>query len=295
MKRKFFALFLTVCTGVMLMSGCGSAPAAEQPQEEKTAEGSAEAVEAELETIVPGKLTVATSPDFAPFEFYSIDRQGNTSLAGFDIALAQYIADTYGLELEIVTVDFDGVLAALEEKSVDLGVSGLSPDPAREGIMDFSAPYYFNGQSLVTTKTNAGAIKSFEDVNKPEFVIGAQTGSIQLDLANTYTPEATIVSRAKVTDIISELVEGKEYAAFMETDVAKCYKNNHPQLELVLEVPYDQEGLVVGVSKGNDKLLNAVNAAIETVVEEGLMEEYVAEANKLAAGKTYEGLLEDKE
>ena len=55
--------------------------------------------------------------------------------------LAQYIADYLGLELEVVTVDFDGVISELQTKSVDLGMAGLSPDEKRMGIMDFSDLY----------------------------------------------------------------------------------------------------------------------------------------------------------
>ena len=55
------------------------------------------AEDAAVETVTEGKLTVATSPDFEPYEFYSIDEEGNPTLAGFDIALAQYIADKMGL------------------------------------------------------------------------------------------------------------------------------------------------------------------------------------------------------
>ena len=51
-----------------------------------------------VETVTDGKLTVATSPDFAPYEFYSIDEDGNPTLSGFDMDLAQYIADKMGLE-----------------------------------------------------------------------------------------------------------------------------------------------------------------------------------------------------
>lgn len=104
------------------------------------------------------------------------------------MALAQYIADDLGLELEVVTVDFDGVLSELSTKSVDLGMAGLSPDPKRADIMDFSDLYYMGGQSLVTTKANAEKFNSFEAVNKPEVSVGAQTGSIQMDLAQTKQP-----------------------------------------------------------------------------------------------------------
>lgn len=251
------------------------------------------AEDAAVETVTEGKLTVATSPDFAPYEFYSIDEEGNPTLAGFDIALAQYIADKMGLELEIVPMDFDGVLSELAQKNVDLGMAGLSPDPKREDAMDFSDLYYIGRQSLVTVADKADTYKSFDDVNKPEITVGAQTGSIQLDLANENTPDADIISLPKVTDIISELLAGKMEVAFIETDVAKSYQKNYPELEIIMDVPYDSEGSAIGVSKGNETLLAAVNEAIAAALEDGSMEQFVAEANELASGEKYEGLLDE--
>lgn len=247
----------------------------------------------ELTTVTEGKLTVATSPDFAPYEFYAIDENGTPTLSGFDMDLAKYMADYMGLELEIVTVDFDGVLSELQTKSVDLGMAGLSPSAEREAIMDFSEIYYQGGQAMVTSKAYADEIKSMEDANKADYTIGAQTGSIQLELANTNTPDAAIVSMPKVTDIISELLSGKEQAAFVEMDVALCYQKNYPDLVVVCEVPYDTKGSAIGVCKGNAPLLAAVNDAITASQEDGSMEQFVAEAVDLAAGDKYEGLLED--
>lgn len=246
----------------------------------------------EVETVTDGKLTVATSPDFAPYEFYSIDDDGNPTLAGFDISLANYIADKMGLELEIVTMDFDGVLSELSQKNVDLGMAGLSPDPEREDAMDFSDIYYTGGQSFVTVKDKADQFTSLEDANNKDFSIGAQTGSIQLDLANENTPDADIVSLPKVTDIITELLTGKLDGAFIETDVAKSYQKNYEDLEILFDVPYDTEGSAIGVSKGNESLLKAVNEAIADAIEDGSMDTFVAEANELAAGNKYEGTLD---
>ena len=59
--------------------------------------GSSGNADDKVETVTDGKLTVATSPDFAPYEFYSIDEDGNPTLAGFDMDLAKYIADKMGL------------------------------------------------------------------------------------------------------------------------------------------------------------------------------------------------------
>ena len=53
-----------------------------------------------LKTVKEGYLTVATSPDYAPFEFYSLDEKGKPTLVGFDMDLAKYVADYLGLTLE---------------------------------------------------------------------------------------------------------------------------------------------------------------------------------------------------
>ena len=311
MKKKCLALALAACMAAS-MTACGgskapettaaaTSAATEKAAEETTteAEGASEAdtteaaAAAEITTVTEGKLTVATSPDFAPYEFYAIGEDGTPALAGFDMALAQYIADYLGLELEVVTVDFDGVLSELQTKSVDLGMAGLSPDPKREGIMDFSDLYYMGGQSLVTVKANADTYNTFEAINKPEVSVGAQIGSIQMDLATTNSPDADIVALPKVTDIISELLAGKMDAAYIETDVAKSYQKNYPDLEIVMDVPYEMEGSSIGVCKGNEALLAGVNEAIAKALEDGTMEKFIAEANELASGEKYEGLLDD--
>ena len=288
--KKLFALLLTLAM-VLSLAACGSKKE-EAPAETPAETPAEEPAEAAITTVTEGKLTVATSPDFAPYEFYAIGEDGTPTLAGFDMALAQYIADYIGLELEVIPMDFDGVLTELATKTVDLGMAGLSPDPTRADAMDFSDLYYKGGQSFVCVKGNADKFTSLEDTNKAEYSIGAQTGSIQMDLANENSPDADIIALPKVTDLISELLTGKLDGAYIETDVAKSYQKNYPELEIVLDVPYDSEGSAIGVSKGNEALLAAVNEAVAAALSDGSMETFVAEANELASGEKYEGLLD---
>lgn len=243
-------------------------------------------------TVTEGKLTVATSPDFAPYEFYALDENGTPTLAGFDMALAQYIADYMGLELEVIPMDFDGTISELGSKKVDLSMAGYSPDPDRETAMDFSDVYYTGGQSFVTSADNAALFTDLASANKAEYQIGAQLGSIQYDLALENTPDADIVQLGKVTDIIAEVISGKLQGAFIETVVAETYAKNYPELVVLFEVPYDAEGSVVGVSKGNEALLTAVNEAIAQALSDGSMSQFIADANELSSGATYEGLLD---
>ena len=257
--------------------------------------GSAEEEKAEITTVTPGVLTVATSPDFAPYEFYALDEEGNATLAGFDMALAQYIADYLGLELEVIPMDFDGTLMELASKNVDISLAGYSPDPEREDKMDFSDIYYTSSQAFVTVKDKVELFKTLEDTNKAEYQIGAQLGSIQVDLAKTNSPDADIVEMAKVTDIIADLLAGHLDGAYIETPVAEAYAKNYPELVVLLDVPYEQSGSVVGVSKGNEALLAGVNEAIAAALEDGSMNQFVAEANELAGGDILEGLLDSEE
>ncbi len=269
------------------------AEAAETKAEAESAESSE--VASKIETVEEGKLTVATSPDFAPYEFYAIDADGQPQLAGFDMDLAQYIADYLGLELEVVPMDFDGTIMELSQGNVDLGMAGYSPSPDREDVMDFSDIYITGGQSFVCLKDNADKFKSLEDTNNPEYTIGAQVGSIQAGLAKENSPEADILEMAKVTDIIADLLAGKMDGAYIETMVAESYAKNYPELEIVLEVPYDAEGSVVGVNKGNEALLKGVNEAIAKCIADGTLNDYVAKANELASGEIFEGLVDENE
>lgn len=297
--KKLIALLLAAMM-ILSLAACGGSGAASTGSTEAAGStasteptGAAEAAEPaapSISTVTAGKLTVATSPDFAPYEFYAV-KDGTPTLAGFDVALAQYIADYLGLELEMVPIDFDGVLMELQTKNVDLGMAGLSPDPERESIMDFSDIYYMGGQSFVTVKGNEDKFPTLADTNKAEYQIGAQTGSIQVDLAEENSPDADIIQLAKVTDIIAELLAGKLDGAYIETAVAENYAKNYPELAIVLDVPYDVEGSAVGVSKGNAELLDAVNAAIAQALSDGSMDQFIAEANELSTGEIIEGLI----
>ena len=159
--------------------------------------------------------------------------------------------------------------------------------------MDFSDIYYEGGQSFVTVQANKDLFPYLASTNKAEYQIGAQLGSIQANLAKENSPDADIVELSKVTDIIAELLSGKLDGAYIETLPAQAYAKNYPDLAVILDVPYDSEGNVVGVSKGNGPLLAAINLCIKDALADGSMEKFVAEASELASGNIHEGLLEE--
>lgn len=286
--KKLIALTLSLILILGMFAGCSGNSA------DNTTDYSAMTIDELkplIQTITEGKLTMVTSPDFAPYEFYALDEEGNPTLAGFDIALGKYIAEFLGLELEIIAMDFDGTISELAAKKADMGMAGYSPDPDRENAMSFSNVYYTGSQCFICHKDNAELFQSLSDANKAEYQIGAQIGSIQATLAKENTPDADIVELSKVTDIIAEVIAGKLDGAFVETVVAEAYAKNYPELCVVLSVPCELEGNVVGVNKDNPALLAAVNLAIQAAMDDGSLGKFIEEAQAVEEDNIYEGLL----
>lgn len=248
-------------------------------------------LKAELKKSMGDTLTVLTSPDYAPYEFYAIAEDGTPSLSGFDMALAKYMADFLGMPLEVIPMDFDGILMEVQSKKNAIGISGFSPTEERAEVVDFSKIYYAGDQSFICLKSNASKFTSLEATNNAKYTIAAQTGSIQVGLAEEFSPNADIIQLVKATDIIAELVAGKIDGAYIETAVAESYKKNYPEIELALSVPFDAEGNVVLIAKGNGAMVEAANRAIDAAIADGSMGKFVEEAGILASGNIYEGML----
>ena len=279
--KKLIAIALSALMLLGLFTGCTSSEVGPGENPYK------------LTTVKEGYLTVITSPDYAPYEFYALDEEGNPTLAGFDMALAQYIADYLGLTLEVVPMDFNGIVGEMGAGSADLALAGLSPDPERQEKMDFSDIYYEGKQAFVTVKDKADLFTDLASTNSAEFTIAAQTGTIQNDLAHEFSPNAEIINGTKATDIIAELVSGKIDGAYIEWDVAVAYQANYPDLHIVCEAPYDAEGNVIGVAKGNADLLKYVNEALHKCIDDGEFAQFVATALEQAAGDNYQGMLDE--
>ena len=279
--KKLIALIMVAVMALGMLAGC----VVEKPD-------AAGKNTYNLKTVKEGYLTVITSPDYAPYEFYALDENGTPSLAGFDMALAKYIADYLGLELEVVPMDFNGIVNEMGAGKADLALAGLSPDPDRMEKMDFSDTYYEGKQAFITTKAKASKFTDLASTNNADIKIAAQTGTIQMDLAAEFSPDAQMTQLTKATDIIAELISGKLDGAYIEWDVAESYQKNYPELTILCEVPYEAEGNVIGVAKGNADLLKYVNEALNKCVNDGTFAQFLEEANNLAAGDNYQGMLD---
>lgn len=108
------------------------------------------------------QLVVATNAQFAPYEFTVGDKY-----AGIDMELAKLIADELGMELVIKDMEFDSVVTSIGKNGVDVAISGLTINPARAKVVNFSDPYEEGAYQVIIAKvddTTFDACKSSEDV-----------------------------------------------------------------------------------------------------------------------------------
>ena len=122
-----------------------------------------------------GKLVVATSPDYAPFEFQALV-DGKNQVVGADIDMAQAIADELGVKLEISSMSFDNVLTSLQTGKADLAIAGISATDERKEVFDFSIPYYENKMSFLVRKADLDKYKDLSSLASAN--IAAQKGTV---------------------------------------------------------------------------------------------------------------------
>jgi polar amino acid transport system substrate-binding protein len=147
-----------------------------------------------------GRLTVATSPDFPPYEF--IDDSGNYS--GFDIEMAYAIGEVLGLTVEIVPTEFDGIVTSVSTGKADIGMSGLSVTEERKKSVDFTINIANEPQVIIIKK--GSSIKTPADLAGKR--VGSQNGTTGLDLAKF---DAATIALSNYRDIMGRPAEGVGY------------------------------------------------------------------------------------
>lgn len=236
-----------------------------------------------LETIQEkGKIVVGMSADYAPYEFHYIDENGQDVIGGFDVDIANEIADKLGVELVIQEMDFDALVSALPAGKIDLVISGMNPTEKRAKVVDFSEIYYASQHGILVRSEDLDKYKTFEDLEGVK--VGAQLGSTQEQIAKTEIPNADLQLLNNVNNLILELKAGKVDAIIMEKPVAEMAVKSNPELAVGDPIYEDTTGgNAVGIAKNNSELLAKVNEVIKELNETGKMDEYILKANELAA------------
>ena len=235
-----------------------------------------------LETIQEkGKVVVGMSADYAPYEFHYIDENGKDVIGGFDVDIANEIANSLGVELVIQEMDFDALVAALPAGKIDLVISGMNPTEKRAKVVDFSEIYYNSQHGILVRSEDMDKYKTFADLEGVK--VGTQLGSTQEQISRNEIPNADLQLLNNVNNLILELKAGKVDAIVMEKPVAEMAVKSNPELAVGNPI-YEEEsgGNAVGIAKGNEELLAKINEVIKNLNESGKMDEYIVKANELA-------------
>lgn len=271
--KKALALLLAAILILSCLAACG---------------GDSEGAKAgNLQTVTPGKLTVATSPDFAPMEFVDASKSGQDQYVGFDITLAKYIAQELGLELVISPMDFNACQGAVSTGSVDMALSGFSWMPEREENYNLSDTYHAgDNEDGQTTVCLASAGEKYKDAPSVEgLTVGVQGASLQEYLAKDQLPNAKIV-------VFQDLTTGAMQLRNGDFDIMACADGNADAIiaantDLALtgfdfEVdPKFTDNLIL-LKKGNDEMTAKVNEILAKAVEANLYPGWYEEAKALA-------------
>lgn len=244
LRPRWLQLALAALIGIILVLGLGRFPSIAQ-----------EAAAA--------KWKIGTEPAFPPFEMKD-DATGD--LDGFDIDLIKAIGEAAGREIEFVSLPFEGLIPALQSKTIDAAISGLTITAERSQTVDFSRPYFKAGLAIAVREDNSD-IKSFENLMGKQ--IAVQIGTTGAQQAGS-VKDAVVSTFDSAPLALQELVNGRVDAVVNDLPVTLFAINeaNLKGVKIVGEL-LTEEYYGIALPK-NSEALAAINAALETLIQTGV-------------------------
>lgn len=230
----------------------------------------------EFTTIEEGKLIMATNAQFPPYELVS-DGEGfnGTGFEGIDVEIASAIADKLGLELQIDDMEFDSALVAVQNDAADVVLAGLSYSEERDEVLDFTDSYATGVQVVI--------VKEGSDVtmdNLGEKMIGTQRGTTGYIYASD-TPENGgygedhVLAYDNGATAVQALMNDQIDAVIIDEAPAKEFVAANEGLT-ILPGNWVEEQYCAAVDEGNTALQNAINTALNELMDDGTVDEIIA-------------------
>lgn len=237
-----------------------------------------------------GTLVVAMSPDFAPMEFVDAALSDANMYVGFDVLLANYIAKELDMDLVIKPMDFYACLTNLENKQVDLAISGFSWTAERAEKFNIS-DYYIAGENeteqvLIVKKGDTFDWANATDLSEKK--IGAQGGSLQQLLVNEQlvTKGASIVKYDDINLGVEALKSGNiDALAVAKGNGDAIISNNTDSVAMsgfFFEVDDKYKNNVVLVNKEDNEMLKKVNEVLAKAMAADIYNDWYDACEKYA-------------
>jgi polar amino acid transport system substrate-binding protein len=210
-------------------------------------------------------LTVATDATWPPFEYVDTD---TNEIVGFDIDVIKMIAEKADLDIEIINVGWDPLLAGMAQGTYDMAISSITITEDRKKEMLFSDPYFPAGQIVVVRKDET-AITGHESLAG---LVGAQigtTGAFEVDKIDA----AELKTYDDIGLAIQDLINDQIDAVVCDNPVAIDYvMANSGDLKIAGEA-FTDEWYGIAVAKGNEDIVPKLNAAIAEMQDEGAFDD----------------------
>jgi len=218
-------------------------------------------------TIKKGILSVGMEIGYPPMEY--LDADGKTPI-GFDVELANAIAEKLNLKLELIDTAWDGIFAGVDTKRYDCIISSVTITPERQKAHNFSKPYIQNTLALVLPKNSKYTIRTPMDLAGLGVAYQEETTSDHYmeELAKNglnFTP----YEYDKVMYCFDELRLGRVDAIMTDLLVAFEYLARSDIFEIVWVGGEEEFGICL--KKGNDALTEAINKALDELFANGTM------------------------
>lgn len=210
-----------------------------------------------------GEIVVATEGAWAPWTYHD----ENDQLVGFDVEVAQLIAQKLGVTAKFVECEWDSIFAGIDAKRYDMAANGVEITDTRAEKYDFTTPYGYIRTALIVRGDNAD-INSFEDLNGKS--TANSIASTYMELAESYG--ATAVGVDTLDQTISMVLSGRADATLNAEVSFYDYMRVHPDADLrVVALTQEASRVSIPLRKGAETatLLEAVNQAIAELSEEG--------------------------
>ena len=208
------------------------------------------------------KLQMGSDTSYPPFE----SMEGDMAI-GFDVELAEAIADKLGVELEVISTAWDGIIPGLKTKKYDIIMSAMTITPEREEEISFSDPYIDSDQSIAVVK--GSPIQSEADLK--DKVIGVQIDTTGQFKAEEIEEEIGLKEIQKFDTILvafEALEQGKVDAIINDYPVNAYISTTRGKTEVPTKIKTDEQ-YGIGVRKDNTELLEKVNEALAELKEDG--------------------------
>ncbi len=268
MKKKLLSLTMAALMTAAMFAGCGSSTESSDAVTEttETTEASDDtASAADFTTVSDGVLTMATNAYFPPYEYYE-----GEEIVGIDAEIAAAVAEKLGLTLKIEDMEFDSIITAVSTGKADVGMAGMTVTEDRLKNINFSSTYATGIQSIIVPENSD--ITSVDDL--ADKMVGVQLGTTGDIYASADLGSDHVDQYSKGNDAVMALTQGKVDAVIIDNEPAKSYVAATTGLK-ILDAEYASEEYAACISKDNDALKDAFNAALDELIADGTVQSIV--------------------